>query len=629
MSTSLNSMQLHEASQLSAQGWSLKALADRYDTSAPTLCRMLQRFEASGGDATAAVAKRYATGPREGEHTLTPDEQARIKLGMITKRSRRLAALHLISWHKCEHHTHSLLSRVLDAAEDKGLEPVWPEWFRRACILTDEEKLGYSGSRALMRIEPARPRGRFYIETTASGQEIIHPLFPGALWKSDDQSENTPSVTLDPETGAAQVNRQTLYTVDSDAAYLLGFSAISRVKDVYTLEDQADHVNELVDAHGMPLAWMIEGGPWDNDYWYGCKLHKDWRQTDDCLHYRFGGLDVNAGGPIRVLRAFKPRHKAEIEGAFNHLQNLNADTSLDIGRFRGEFEAAAKKLAKVQTLKSPERIARAAAAFPTQAERADITAEVTRRFNNEAKRRRTHGGQRIVPAELWSQARTRPVTDDIRWRFLPVKKPLTVKAAHISCKLEQHKGREFWFTAEGFQPEWDWHAYLPSGWRVFAVFHPHRLDLGCRIFNAVHPDHAKNPARYPLGMPLGTLPHAELAPQWREGEGAHSGDFSDRKEWHKQVQRETRIIKAARSDSPKASFVAKRNGQAISARKGSPDPLNKLPSAITSLADLDHGAPPVATDLPTAFPARSGSASTLSLQASRARLAELEALTEH
>lgn len=619
MSATLTAMQLHEADQLLSLGWKQNSLAARYGVSAPTLCRLLARFRESG-DAESAVAKGYATGCREDQHELTPDERSLTKLGMLTKRSRRLAAELLMGDPKCTQLTFDLLSAVLDAAADKAAEPQWPAWWKRACILTDEEKLGFRGPKALMTIEPARPRGRFYLEVTAEGQEIQHPLFPGALWKSDDQSENTPSVSIDPLTGEAQVNRQTLFTVDSDAAYLLGFSSISRIKDTYTLEDQADHVNELVDAHGMPLAWMIEGGPWDNDFWWGCKLPREWWQTEDCPSFRFGGIHTDAGGPIKVIRAFKSRHKAEIEGAFNHLQNLNAGTSLDIGRFRGEFETAAKKLSQVQTLKSADRIARAAAAFPDQAARADITAEVTRRFNSEAKRRRSHGGARIVPAELWAQARTRPVTDDIRWRFLPVKKPLTVKNAHISCRLEQHKGREFWFTAEGFAPAWDWHPYLPSGWRVFAVFHPHRLDLGCRIFNAVHPLSPKNPARFPLGMPLGTLPMAELAPQWREGEGATGGDFAGRKEWHKQVTRETRIIKAARTTSATASFTATKKGQAISSRKGAPDPLNKL---ATQLPDLDHGAPPVSeSDLSSITSTRSAA----SIPAGRASLEELEAL---
>ena len=605
MSSTLTAIQLHEAHQLASTGrWSQKTLATRYGVSPATLCRLLARCRENGGDAEAAVTKSYATGPRD-EHVLTHDEQSLAKLGMLQKRSRRLAAEFLMGDPKCTQETFERLASILDAAADKAQEPVWPMWWRRACIVTDEEKLSFQGPKALMTIEPARPRGRFFIEVTADGREIQHPLFPGSLWKSDDQSENTPSVTIDEETGLAQVNRQTLFTVDADAAYLLGFSSVARYKDTYTLEDQADHVSELVDAHGMPLRWMIERGPWDNDFWWGCKMPKEWWQTAECPNYRFGGVDVDAGGPIKVMQAFKSRQKAEIEGAFNHLQNLNAHTTLDMGRYRGEFEAAAKKLAQIQTLKDPERIARAAAAFPDQATRADITAEVTRRFNNEAKRRRMHGGARIVPAELWRQAQTRPVTDEVRWRFLPVKKPLTVKNAHISCRLPQHPGREFWFTAEGFQPQWDWHGYLPSGWRVFAVFHPHHPHLGCRIFNGVHPEHPKNPARFPLGMPLGVLPMAEFVPQWREGEGSVGGDFSGRKQWHQTVRRETRIIKDARTKSTRASFAANKSGETKGARKGSPDPLHKIKAA--DLDALDHGAPPV-TDTPTLteLPSRNG-----------------------
>lgn len=622
---SLTAMQLHEASQLLSQGAKQTALAIRYGVSAPTLSRMLAKYQDTGC-AEMATAKNYATGARETEHTLTHDELMLLKLGLLSKRSRRLAADVLMSDPKCTQLTHELLSAILDAAADKATEPQWPAWYKRACILTDEERLGFRGGKALMTIEPARPRGRFYEHIHEDGHVEQIPFFPGALWKSDDQSENTPSVTIDPVTGQAQVNRQTLFTVDSDSAYLLGFSSICRVKDTYTLEDQADHVTELVDAHGMPLRWMIERGPWDNDFWWGCKMPREWWQTEECPKYRFGGIDTDAGGPIKIMQAFKSRHKAEIEGAFNHLQNLNAHTSLDIGRFRGEFEAAAKKLMKVQTLRSDERIAKAAAAFPGQSERADITAEVCRRFNSEAKRRRTHGSDRIIPAELWAQAKTRPVTDDIRWRFLPVKKPLTVRNAHISCKLEQHKGREFWFSAEGFKPLWDWHGYLPHGWRVFAVFHPHRLDLGCRIFNGVHPDSPKNPARYPLGMALGTLPLAEFAPQWREGDGALGGDFAGRKEWHRTVTRETRMIKEARSASPRSTFAAKKDGTAAGTRKGSPDPVSKL--AVASL-NLDSGSPPVTgSAIGLIGPTRPSSQLTIpsrSPQTDMDRIAELEA----
>jgi hypothetical protein len=596
--TSLLPHQITEARILiKNHGWKQNAVAAHFGMSPATLCRLLARAETEGVE---AVAPRYEQGPRD-DHQLTQCELTALKRFMLKKRSRRLAAEQLLGDVDCTEATFIKLGAVLDAAADKGIDPVWPTWFKRACVLTDEERLSFQGPRALMKVEPARPRGRFFIEVKEDGTEIQHPLFPGALFKSDDMSGNNPSVNIDPDTGLATVNRQMLFTVDADSANMLGFTSIARVKDTYTLEDQADHILEIVDAHGMPLRWMIERGPWDNDFWWGVKMPKDWWQTEECPKFRFGGIDVDAGGPIKVMQAFKPKHKAEVEGAFHHIQSLDGHTSIDIGRYRGEFEAAAKKLAQIQGLKNPERVARAAAAFPDQAQRADIMADVVRRFNSEAKRRRMHGGARIVPAELWKQAQTRQLTAENRWRFLPVKKALTVRNAHVSCRLEQHKGREFWFTAEGFAPEWDWHAYLPHGWRVFAVFHPHRLDLGCRIFNGVHPDSPKNPARFPLGMPLGVLPLAEFAPQWREGPGATAGDFSGRREWQRQVARESRMIKGDPKKTVRASFTASRDGRAVSARKGSADPLNA--DFSTPQAHIAHGAPPAETL--TELPARS------------------------
>ena len=67
MSADLTAMQLHEASQLANSGWSQKTLATRYGVSPAKLCRLLARYRETGGDAEAAVAKAYATGPRDDE----------------------------------------------------------------------------------------------------------------------------------------------------------------------------------------------------------------------------------------------------------------------------------------------------------------------------------------------------------------------------------------------------------------------------------------------------------------------------------------------------------------------------------------------------------------------------------
>jgi len=566
MSSTLTAMQLHEAAQLHRQGWNQKSLAIRYGVSAPTLCRALQKL-ADTGDAAAAVAKHYATGPRD-EHTLTPDELAVVKLGMIEKRSRRLAADMLLKSNACTAETHDRLIAVFDAAAEKRGDEIFPAWFKRACVVTDEERLAYRGPKALAAVEPARPRGLFY--TDEAGQQ--QPLFANALWEFDDESENTPWLETD-ENGKTRINRQTLKAIDVYSSFYLGLRAVSRSSDGYRIEDQADFLLELIDAHGMPLRCRIERGPWDNNFWFGTPLPKAWWHTPECASLRWGGIDTSAGGPVGVMQAFKSRHKGTIEGSFNHRQNLAAHETLDIGRERGEHEAAAR-LHRLALNGNVSAIAR----FPGAAARADISADVLDRFNCEAKRRANlFGSKKVVPAELFATAARRELPAEARWRFLPVKAAVTVRNAHIQLRARGYD-LPFLFTAEGFTPAWDWNAWLPHGWRVLCAFHPARLDLGCHIFNGLHPDHPQNPRRFPLGMPLGVLKHAPHAPMWNDA--PETADFDGRRQTQSAVRAETRIIKAAKKHVRVSTVV--KAGQVRTLRKGSADPL----------AQLDHGAPP-------------------------------------
>ncbi len=590
----LTAMQLHEASLLLTQpGWSQKALARRYGVSEPTLSRRLAALR-DGGSVEDAVAKRYATGPRD-EHALTPDEVSVIKLGMIEKRSRRLAADMLLRSDVCSAETHERLSAVFDAAAQKRTDEIFPRWFCRACIVTDEERLSYRGPKALAGVEPARPRGLFY--TDAEGQR--QPLFANALWEFDDESENTPWLEMD-EHGKPRVNRQTLKAIDVYSSFYLGMRAVSRDSDGYRIEDQANFLLELIDAHGMPLRCRIERGPWDNNFWFGSPLPKAWWQTEACASLRWGGIDVSAGGPIGVMQAFKSRHKGTVEGSFNHRQRLAAHETLDIGRERGEHEAAARWHRLAQNGN-----ASAIAKFPQAAARADISADVLDRFNSEAKRRpNLFGATKVVPAELYASAVRRELPAEHRWRFLPCKAAVTVRQAHLQLRARGYD-LPFLFTAEGFAPQWDWNAWLPHGWRVLAAFDPSRPDLGCHIFNGLHPDHAQNPRRFPIGMPLGVLPHAPHAPMWNDA--PETADFSARKKTQSAVRAETRIIKGAKRHVRVSTVVAA--GQTRAVRKGSADPFASLSSGAPPVADLE--APPCLErggDIRSAADPRAGSA---------------------
>lgn len=568
--------QISEAKQLLAAGWKQAAVAAHLGMSAATLSRKLSAMQAGE-----SLAPKYQTGPRDA-HELTEGEKAVVKLGMHQKRSRRLAAQMLMDSTACTDETFERLAVVFDrAAETRGDEN-WPTWFARACILTEEERNSFLGTKHLASVEPARPRGLFY--TDAEGRN--HPLLPNSVWEFDDESENTPWLEVD-ENGKPRLNRQTLKAIDVYSSFYLGMKAISRNSDGFRVEDQADFLLELVDAHGMPLRCRIERGPWDNNFWWGIPMPRAWWQTESCPSFRFGGIDTTAGGPIGVIQAFKSRHKGLVEGSFNHRQNLAAHETLDIGRTRGEHEEAARHLVRARA-----GMADAIARFPEASARADISADVLARFNNEAKRRRhLFGHRKVVPSELYATAVRRDLPANDRWRFLPMKVATTVRNAHIQVSVKDHQ-LPFLFTAEGFTPAWDWHAYLPHGWRVFAAFHPHRPELGCHIFNALHPDHAQNPARFPLGLPLGVLPLAERAPQFSDA----PRDFAGRKATHAVIRSETRITKAAAKTVRVSTTIEA--GRVRSMRKGSPDPLIAASlSPVTVQDHLDHGSPPVVDEL--------------------------------
>lgn len=575
---SLSRVQLAECASLRKQDWSFAALAARYGVSAPTLCRIMQRHESNGGDEEATLAKAYATGPRD-EHQLTNDEIRVLKLGVISHRSRRLAAKMLLNSDECQPGTFDKLSAVFDRAAESRMDEQFPKWFTRACIVTDEERLAFRGSKAFESVNGARRRGAF---VRVEGEDI--PLIPNALWIFDDESENRMRAELD-EAGKVRLNRQTLKAMDVAAAYFLGTMNIDRDSDGYRLEDQARFFLELVDAFGLPQRVGLEKGPWDNNFWLGIPQKREWWQTKDCPNYRFGGIDVKAGGPCQVIQFTTSRQKGLIEGAFNHRQNLDAHKTLDMGRFRGEHELAAKHISRARAGQMD-----AFAKFPEAGISADISAETLEEFNTEAKRRAfLYGPRKVVPEELYAQAVKRELPASERWRFLPVKVGVTVKNMHITIKVPRHD-IPFQFTTEGFVPQWDSQPWLPHGWRVFACFDPQRLDVGCHIFNALHPEHPQNPRRYPLGMPLGVLPFAPLAPQASD----EAPDMTGRARTVKHIRSEVRIMKAMRKTIRVSTTV--QAGRTRTARIGSPDPLMPL--------NLESGAPPVSGGqdfIPAAF----------------------------
>ena len=504
---------------------SLRSAAAEMGISPATASRLLNKPE--------SLALKFANCGRRTDHALTPNEQAAAKLFALEKNSRRLAAEELIRHPDCTAETANRLQTILGKAAMKGRAPVWPAWWNRACTLTDEDRALFGGPKHIQAVEPIRSRGCFY---DIDGQRF--PLFPNALWESDDESENVPTLSDD-----GKAHRQTLKTIDVFSEKWLGVTSIARDSDAYTLEDQSEHVRALVEMFGWPVAWRIERGPWENGFWWGIKLPRDFWFTPDCPKYRFGGIHHGSGGPVNVLRAFKSRHKATVEGAFNHRQNLHAHLGLDIGRHRGQFEAAARIMRRVHAGQAD-----AMAELQAMAAGCDVSSAVLARFNQEAKARRMFGGSRHVPDELFAtglpghEPQHRPLTTENAWRLWPCKFATVHTNGRVQTRLERYQTLFAFETAGQPVAAGPW-PYLPHGWPVFVAFHPMRLDWGAKIFNARHPDDPANPARIPRGAWLMDAPFQTDAPAFRvRSAGA---DFSGPRTFAKTMQQETRVLKDA------------------------------------------------------------------------------------
>ena len=169
---------LMEAKALLAQNWTQARIARHLGITTPTLCRWLKQEEEIGRLGEKEINNGQPSSTRSlqpsSTHSLTADEHSALKLGMIQKRSRRLAAEFLLHHASCTDATFALLTAVLDSAADKRIDPVWPSWFKRACILTDEERFSFRGAKALAAVDPTL-RGA----ADAARGRALHPL--GAL----------------------------------------------------------------------------------------------------------------------------------------------------------------------------------------------------------------------------------------------------------------------------------------------------------------------------------------------------------------------------------------------------------------------------------------------------------------
>lgn len=505
--------------------------------------------------------------------------------------------------HRCSPELARELHAHWQAAAQARKVVQWPLSVQRACRVTAAEEAQFRGDKAAHNEVGKERRGNLI--RTESGELI--PWYAGAIWESDDMSDNEPFRFHDAATNAEMTGRQVLATLDAFSLHFLGASLIGRDRDSYRAEDIADHFRDLVEAHGLPFIWRIERGRWDNNFIWGCKIGTDANGDD----IRWGGLDAI----IHIRDKFTSEGKANIEGAFDLLQALKAHgfngQTLSIGRTRGEFEQATKTM-----LAGGRGDVQALAKFWTIEQAGESWDQVMQLFNNRPKKRQAFGNETRIPAELWAAHVKRPCPSDALWRFCAVKTQATVRKGIIEVRAP-HYPLSFRFRLHGGSRTPNVHC--DNGHEVLVAFTPSRAWEGCHVFNA--DKSARNREGWEFGQRLGVAEYmADALQEDLAGEGYSSGQ----RKASAQVRRVTRLVLSGthftgRRVSHAQDSFGNQLTQASTTRSQATDPLPQPAPAPTPTPIMSTPRTPE----PAAAPAR---ASTPALPASdRANLTETEA----
>lgn len=473
-------LQLATVQQLVQAGTPARRACAEAGISHATFYRLLNRSTSfQTRDPKSDTATPVCDGPRakrgrKPSLTLTPAEQTRLQYWMLIRENSLPAALS--EWitdtqpESAERPGAPPRAEIItfikerwSAALARHQRPQWPLSLKRAARVAPEVRAMFEGPRAYLAHEATERRGNFIV---IENERI--PFYAGAIYESDDESENEPFRFTDPATGEERLGRQSLKTLDVYSHYWLGFSHIGRARDAYRAEDIADHFADIVDQYGLPLVWRIERGRWDNNFIFGIELDQEgkrWGSLEEIIHLQVCHLS---------------RQKGTIEGAFNFAQRLRAHgragEALSIGRTRGQFEEATKLM-----LQSHRGNEAALAKFWSIEESAASVMASLDLDNATAHQRRSHGNKFLVPRDLWASQVKRECPASERWRFCAVKQRATVRKGVIEVKVK-HYPISFRFRCSGSRRFPD--VLLEHGHEVLIAFSPSRPEDGCHVFNA-------------------------------------------------------------------------------------------------------------------------------------------------
>lgn len=478
---------LQSALELIATGMSCKQAANRVGVPNATLARWIKRVGDCGGDLDEALAPKETGRPV----VFAPDEfeVTLARWYRLNKESLTVAAYFFARDQRVRPEIREVIEAIEEKALASGRKEDWPESVRRAFRVTEQEKAEFRGKKHAQQTEMVTRRGMFEILADGSSREIL----PGETWELDDYSTNQPYVFRDPSSGDLLLGRQVLACRDLSAARWLGFDHIGRERDAYRGEDIVRYIERLIRAWGVPRRLRLERGSWESSAVHGIEV--------EGMASRWGDLR----GLMEIDHVFKSKGKAIIEGGFNSLQRWLGHTGTDIGRTRGEFEEATKRLRAAQTT----GVDPLTLGFIHQAKSSELHEEAASLINSRPMLRE-HLGERVSPDDLVARLgwHTTPLRECDEWYFRPYKAQRTVRAGTVNV-TPGNGWPKMYFKLNGVRDG----VHFENGHQVLIAYDPARPDMGAWVCNGDRS--AKNRNGWKMGeLLIPCAPEMGLAPQF-------------------------------------------------------------------------------------------------------------------
>jgi hypothetical protein len=361
--------------------------------------------------------------------------------------------------------------RAINWDSSRGPAPICPDVLRETILARRREGTAMLPRRVMQAITSPSTTVRQHRNPTNAALDFLSA--PGsAIWiqsdsgervairdaghvvESDDATINVPAVVPWPIGGCPVSDRwgvklgrfQWLVSADVWSRKVCAYSYTARPRSSYRGEDIVSLMRMVARTHGIPENWRFERGAWESDIVKGA---------------------VRTMGS-NLWTVYSPHQKPFIEGLFNALwTKLSVHfPDSDVGRFRGETEAANDLLVKCQRGSVDPRLH-----FPMLDTVLAVFDQVIAE-KNATPVSDNYGGRWIPDERFAAREKFRAMDANTEWMFSPAVREATVRGCVVSFAVPVMEGPDgrvisvpFDFSAAGLM---EFH-----GVRVRCYFDPH------------------------------------------------------------------------------------------------------------------------------------------------------------